>query len=624
MGLLTGFEIRDFAVCGNYFNQRSLASRRAQHSCKRESVPVCPGYLPPVVVYELADGARGSIAISDADIPGLCNQDPETAKKQLSLILNARQGDADAVRQLSCADQEFCCRGTEPAQPSESRYVVPSTSCEPHSEYDISQKAFVLLKLSQLGYPVPDFTVLTAQGYAEREKYLERHLADALSQLEIVTMQRLSDSKTPLVFAMRCATAHYIPGLLDTYLNVGVTETALPWLERVYGPVPAQKMFLNNLRNLCRCLGRDEYAKAANMVRPDLDPQQVLQLTDVLCGLIRKTDRRLIEDPFQQALFLAKQAYKHFEENLDLVMTLCRGAEHYPSLILQKMICTVRHDSAYVGVLNSRHTQTGIGIELQTARNLFGEEMMTGTAEFESRVFEDPETMKSGFPAVHHFAPCLEELEREFESPVTIEFAVEATARHQLFALLQLNQTGMAGRAALTSAVDMHKSGTISRQRVTELIRPYHIKQITSDTIDEKEFNSLRFFCSGVTVLPRSAVAARVYFSGGAALTAKQQGEKVCLCKKTFLPTDSAVMREMDAILSMTSAAVHVVTICQSLGIPALLSLEKNGVTLLPEGGMTNADGMQIHEGDWITMSSGNPQSIKARRSSGRADCCAT
>jgi hypothetical protein len=143
----------------------------------------------------------------------------------------------------------------------------------------------------------------------------------------------------------------------------------------------------------------------------------------------------------------------------------------------------------------------------------------------------------------------------------------------------------------------------ISRQRVTELIRPYHIKQLTSDTIDQEVFNTANTFCTGVNVLPRSAVSARVYFTGDSALRAKTQGEKVCLCKKTFVPTDTVVMREVDAILSLTSAAVHVVTICQSLGIPALLNLENHGVSLRPEA-LVNSFGDQIREGDWITISS--------------------
>ena len=304
------------------------------------------------------------------------------------------------------------------------------------------------------------------------------------------------------------------------------------------------------------------------------------------------------------------------------MLTLCRGTEIYPSLILQKMVCTVRHADAYAGVISSRHTQTGLGIELQTARNIFGEEMMTGTAEVESTVFDDPAAIRESFPAVFHFVPHLAELEAEFESPVTIEFAVEATKRSQWFALLQLNETGMAGRAAVISVMDLHKSGAISRKRVTEIIRPYHIRQLTSDTIDQEAYNVLNSFCSGVAVLPRSAVSARVYFTGDAALRAKGQGEKVCLCKKSFVPTDTVVMREMDAILSLTSAAVHVVTICQSLGIPALLSLEKNGVTLQPEGRLVNSSGSEIKEGDWITISSRRRAICQGRGSSNPPGSC--
>ena len=183
------------------------------------------------------DGTTSSIIVSDADIPPLCNDDIEKAKRHLSLILNARRGDPEAAGVLACAEQEHPLRESEPVQPTESRFVVPSTSCETHSEQDISQKGFILLKLSQLDYPVPDFTVLTSHAYADRAQHLEEHVAEAIKQLEILTMQSLGDPKAPLVFAIRCATAHYIPGLMDTYLNVGVTESTLPCLEKMYGPV---------------------------------------------------------------------------------------------------------------------------------------------------------------------------------------------------------------------------------------------------------------------------------------------------------------------------------------------------------------------------------------------------
>jgi len=597
-------EIRDFRVRGNYFNQHSLRFRKLRHIPPKENQPPDrPGYSPPVVEFDLVGGAVGSIVAMEIDIPVLCQDDFEKAKAHLALIVNARRGDPRAVAELCAVTQQFpWLAAADGPRPAESRFVVPSTSEETHSENDISHKGFILLKLSQQGYPVPDFVVLTSEAYLDGAAHLENHLADAIAQLELLTMQKLGDCKDPLVFALRCATPHYIPGVMDTFLNVGVIERTLPCLAKMYGGVGARKMLLNNLRNLCAHLD-DEHAAIVSGIKSDLPPQEVARWIDRLSEVVRKTDARLLDDPFYQAAFLARQAYKHFEENLDLVVTLCRGTEHSPSLIMQKMVCTVRHDDAYAGVLSSRHTQTGVGVELQTAHNIFGEEMMTGTAEIQSTAFEDRRAVQGTFPAVYHFVPHLSELEREFESPVTIEFAVEATSHYQWFALLQLNETGMAGRAALTAVVDLHKSGAISRKRVTELIRPYHIKQLTSDTIDQEAFRTLHTFCYGAAVLPRSAVSARVYFTGDAALRAKTHGEKVCLCKKTFVPTDTVVMREVDAIISLTSAAVHVVTICQSLGIPALLNLERHGVAL-HAGGLVNSAGSMISEGDWITISS--------------------
>ena len=93
---------------------------------------------------------------------------------------------------------------------------------------------------------MPDFVILTADAYLDRERHLEERLFRALEQLENLTGQSLDSSEDPLVFALRCATPSYVPGVMPTYLNVGITENALPGLEKVFGAEPAQKMFLNS------------------------------------------------------------------------------------------------------------------------------------------------------------------------------------------------------------------------------------------------------------------------------------------------------------------------------------------------------------------------------------------
>lgn len=598
-------QVRDFKVRGNYFTQRSLIfSQSLHHSRREELVSSRPGYSPPEVDIAFEDGRADTIAVSEVDIPILCERNFENAKRYLSLILAARSGDSAACRQLVHTAETHPRLSKQAKQPpTETDFVVACTSAETHAAEDISQKGSILLKLSQAGYPVPDFVVLTAHTYLDRERNLETHIADAVTQLQDLTMQELGSSDDPLVFAVRCATPRYIPGVMDTYLNVGVTEKSFPGLESLYGTAVARRMFLNNLKNICVLLGCGQKSELANVASARLGADESAHMLDQLLAKVSKIDRKLVEDAHSQLAFFVRHGYEEFEENRELVLTLCRGSQHYPSLILQKMVCSIRHGDAYAGVVCSRHTQTGKGVELQTANNIFGEEIMTGSAEVETTSFKDRQEIKNSFPAVYHFAPHLAELETDFQSPVTIEFAVEATERYQWFALLQLNETGMAGRAALASAVDLHKAGVISRKRVTELIRPYHIKQLSSDTIDEDSFTFLTSFCTGVAVLPRSAVSARIYFSSEAALKAKSVGEKACLCKQTFIPTDTVVMREMDAIVSLTAVAIHVVTICQSLGIPALLSLEKSGATL-DERGLVNSAGRVLREGDWITISS--------------------
>jgi hypothetical protein len=138
---------------------------------------------------------------------------------------------------------------------------------------------------------------------------------------------------------------------------------------------------------------------------------------------------------------------------------------------------------------------------------------------------------------------------------------------------------------------------------VLDLVRPEHLHQVSSATIDPRSLERLEPFAQAVSVLPRMAVSCRIYFSSDRALQAKKRGELVCFCKAAFCPEDTIVMGELDAILSVTPAAIHVVTSCRGYGIPAFLDLERQGVRL-ESGALVNAEGARIEEGAWITLSS--------------------
>lgn len=600
--------IVNLRVCGDYPNRNTLLRRRG-HMLFGESIESwrrSKGYTPATCEYELSDGEQGIIRVREADIPLLCLNDRDAARRHLALILAAREGLKGAAASLDETLENYYRELTQKTLPEpcpEDSYVVPSTSKLPHEPIHVSDKGSTLLRLTQQGYPVPDFVILTSAAYLEWEQLKDELLHRVLSDLEALTCQKLSAPHDPLIFAIRVAMPQYAPGLMPTYLNVGVTEAAIPGLRENYGEAITNKIYLNTLRNLLQILDPSSFDEVRTILSPRLEPTLTARLVGHLRDLIAGIDKRLIEDPIYQTSFFLKRAFEHYESNMDLLLTLARGKVYRPAVVFQKMVCSMRDDMSYAGVLFSRHSWTGEGYQLQVGHNMFGEEIMTGTVEPEDTSFMERAEIKDRFPAIHHFLPRLRSLELEFQGPVTIEFATENTKDSQFFALLQVNHMEMSGRAAVVSVYNMHREGLIPARRVTELIRPYHIKQIEADAIDVSDLDELKEFSQGVAVLPRGAVTCRIYFESEAAFEAKRRGEKVCFCKKTFEPTDTVVMREMDGIISLTAAAIHVVTICQSYGVPALLSLEKFGITLAGDR-LVNPAGKEIKAGDWVTISS--------------------
>ena len=259
-------------------------------------------------------------------------------------------------------------------------------------------------------------------------------------------------------------------------------------------------------------------------------------------------------------------------------------------------------------MLYSRHSRTGKGSQIESCRNIFGEEIMTGDVTSDDRSYANRESIKAEFPAVYHFHPLLAKLEERYRSPVTIEFAVETRPqRLSLFAVLQLNMSELTGRAALISAIDLLREGRIGKNDVLDIVKPYHLRQIVSPSIEERSLARLQFFCGGLSVLPRTAIAAVLCFSAGKAREMAAKGCQVCLCQERFVPEDTIVLNEVHAILGMTPAAIHVVTACRGYGIPALLDLHNYGVVMEIRDGervLVNGEGVVLHELDHITISS--------------------
>lgn len=566
------------------------------------------GYLPPQIDYTTVGGRSQTMAVRDYDVRFLDRVSSEKAIAHLGLIHLARHGAGAAREELERRTRAlYPTIAARFAGPDliENEHVIPYTTAQYFSEDHVSQKGAILLDLSRRGLATSDFNLLAASAYQLPEAERQKCALDAIRNLEILSGRKLGDPDNPLLIAMRSAIPEYIPGFMPTYLNVGLTPELLPGLPDRYGQEAAARIRLNNRKTILEALDPESFKALEKELRSDLSKEENHKLASRIEAVIRAREPRLLADPRFQILFFLRKAYDYYETHLDALRNFMRKTIHYPTIIFQRMVCSVIDENSYAGVLYSRHPRTGIGVYLQYVRTVFGEEMMTGRMRPEEIGFMGPEEARHSFSAVYHFWRRLAQLEDIFGAPVMVEF----TGVHGTFTLLQVNPAEIAGVGMLTAAMDMHRAGKIGSDRVRQLIKPYHVRQIESDAIDPKSLQSLTPFCRGISVLPRSAVSGRIYFSGLRIARAREDrsGENVILAKERFTPTDAIEMQKVNGICSLSPAAIHVVTTAQNLGIPALLNLEEDGVHIHEAGrSMINADGMTIQEGDWVTISSRN------------------
>ena len=218
------------------------------------------------------------------------------------------------------------------------------------------------------------------------------------------------------------------------------------------------------------------------------------------------------------------------------------------------------------------------------ARTVFGEDLMTGRLQPEERHFLPGRKPGRNFRRSIIFGTVSASLEDIFHGPVIVEF----TGVHGTFTILQVNAAELAGAGMLTAVMDLHRAGRIRADRVRELIKPYHVRQIESDAIDPKSLGRPCPDSPGdCPCFPRAAVTGRVYFSADQARRAKAERprENVILAKERFTPQDAVDLPLVSGICSLSPAAIHVVTAAQNLGIPSLLNLEGEESGSIPAGG---------------------------------------
>ena len=493
-----------------------------------------------------------------------------------------------------------------------------------------------LAEMANLGLPVPPgFTITTevcTWFYDHGRSYpdgLEAEVETGLATMGEIVGHAFGDAEDPLLVSVRSGARASMPGMMDTVLNLGLTDTTVEALARRTGNErfawDSYRRFIQMYSNVVLDIDHHEFEE----ILEDFKDRKGLSLDTELSaqdwkGLIKGykakveavSGKPFPQDPREQ-LWGAIAAV--FGSWMNPRAETYRRLQAIPAswgtaVNVQSMVFGNMGDTSATGVAFTRNPSTGDNaLYGEFLINAQGEDVVAGirtpqniTEVARLEAGSDKPSMETAMPAVFaEFEATTAKLERHYREMQDIEFTVEDG---KLW-MLQTRTGKRTAKASLRIAVDMANEGLISRDQAILRVDPAALDQLLHPTIDPKA--ERKIVATGLPASP-GAASGEIVFNSDDAETAKAAGRKVILVRVETSPDDISGMHVAEGILTtrggMTS---HAAVVARGMGKPCVSGAGTLRVDT-KKGTMT-AMGITFKKGDVITIDGSLGQVMEGR-----------
>jgi pyruvate, orthophosphate dikinase len=435
---------------------------------------------------------------------------------------------------------------------------------------------------------------------------MAEQVAEALDRLQDQASKQLGDRADPLLVSVRSGARESMPGMLDTVLNLGLSDESVLGLakqtENDRLAWDSYRRFVQMFGNVSRGIPGERFEEAIRAAKSergvkedtDLDADALRELTAAFKDIYREeTGEDFPQDP-QEQLRLAIRAV--FDSWLGERAVAYRRMNRIPdewgtAVNVQQMVFGNKGDTSGSGVAFSRDEVTGApepsGDFLPNAQ---GEDVVSGV-----RTPRDIADIKEWLPDVHaQLMDILRTLERHYEDMQDTEFTVE---EGQLY-MLQTRNAKRPAQAAVRFAVDAVKEGLLSRERALSTIDPSSLDALLHPTFDPKA--DFEVLATGVNASP-GAAKGTIVFTAADAVAAAEEGRDVILVRPFTDAEDVAGFHAAKGILTSEGGkASHAALVARGMGRPAVVGADTIVIDLAAK--TVTANGTQLHEGDPIAI----------------------
>ncbi len=475
-----------------------------------------------------------------------------------------------------------------------------------------------LAEMTNLGIPVPSgFTISTVackEFYALDKKWpagLEEEILENLKKLEETTGKKFGSKENPLLVSVRSGAAVSLPGMMDTILNLGLSEETVKGLIKKSGNErfawDAYRRFIQMFGNVVLEMDHHgfEHLLAAKKKKlkvtedTQLTPPALKALVDEYKAAVKEsTGKPFPEDPNQQLKLACNAVFDSW--NNDRAITY-RNLSKIPhdlgtGVNVQSMVFGNMGNTSGTGVAFTRDPGTG-------EKKFFGEYLMNAQGEDVVAGIRTPNPishLKKTLPEAYaQLEAIYQKLEKHFRDMQDLEFTIED---RKLF-LLQTRSGKRSAAAAVKIACDMVKEGMIGKEEALTRVAPEQLDQLLHPTIDAKA--KVKVIAKGLPASPGAAVGQVVFNAEDAIEWSEEQSKKVVLVRRETSPEDIGGMDAAQGILTATGGMTsHAAVVARGMGKCCIagcgaIHIDEKGKYFTVAAGGTP---LKIREGDVITL----------------------
>ncbi|NOZ63668.1 MAG: pyruvate, phosphate dikinase [Caldiserica bacterium] len=495
-----------------------------------------------------------------------------------------------------------------------------------------------LAEMARLGIPVPPgFTITTevcTYFMKTNGKYppsLEKEVEEALKRVEKITGMRFGDPDNPLLFSVRSGARISMPGMMETVLNIGLTQETAQGLIKKSG----DERFVYDAYRRLIMMYSDVVMEKAKGIEPEggigirekleeelskmkkakgVEYDTELEAEDLkkLCEIFKKRVKEVLKEEFPD------DAHKQLWGAISAVFYSWNGKravsyrkiegipdEWGTAVNVQTMVFGNMGENSATGVAFTRNPATGENVFYgEFLVNAQGEDVVAGIRTPQAINEASKSEASKHLPSLEELMPELyrqlveikNKLEKHYRDMQDIEFTIQDGKLY----ILQTRTGKRNGTAAIRMAVEMCQEGLISKEEAVMRVQPIQLDELLHPMIDPAAEAKAKKLATGLPAGPGGAHGQIVFTADEAERWAKE-GKKVILVRNETSPEDVHGMHAAEAILTATGGMTsHAALVARGWGKCCIVGA---GALQIDAATKTmRVDGKVLKEGDWITL----------------------